>query len=212
MRAISMMTCVLISLGLYVPSSASQHGLASAVSAPSGGQEAKEKQDGDGEAGATLPTDFRRTTLIVSDIDRSLSIYRDILGMKVSYDIETTMTGRAVPAGNAGDKARFVLLATNDPWVGLLGLLQWTDPPLPPRGPSKERVGPGDSVLIFRSSNVEDRCESVARVPGVTMFSEPHLHTYQSRNGSGDIPLLFCVFFDPDGHLVELSELVPAAA
>ena len=30
-----------------------------------------------------LPTDFRRTTLIVRDIDKSLALYRDALGMTV---------------------------------------------------------------------------------------------------------------------------------
>ena len=33
-----------------------------------------------------IPLDLRRTTLVVRDIDKSLALYRDALGMKVSYD------------------------------------------------------------------------------------------------------------------------------
>ena len=33
-----------------------------------------------------LPLDLRRTTLVVRDIDRSISLYLDALGMTVSYN------------------------------------------------------------------------------------------------------------------------------
>ena len=35
---------------------------------------------------AELPLVFRRTTLIVRDIDDALALYRDALGMEVIYD------------------------------------------------------------------------------------------------------------------------------
>ena len=33
-----------------------------------------------------VPLDFRRTTLVVRDIDASLAFYRDALGLAVTYD------------------------------------------------------------------------------------------------------------------------------
>ena len=33
-----------------------------------------------------IPVDIRRTTLVVRDIDKSLPLYRDALGLKVIYD------------------------------------------------------------------------------------------------------------------------------
>jgi len=49
-----------------------------------------------------FPTDLRRTSLIVSDIDESLKLYRDVLGFQVNYDAEVTMSGVALPAGVPG--------------------------------------------------------------------------------------------------------------
>ena len=88
-----------------------------------------------------FPTDFRRLSMIVDDIDESLKLYRDILEFQVNYDAEVTMSGKALPAGEPGAKARLVLISSNDSWVGWLGLLQWLDPKLPPREDKFARNG-----------------------------------------------------------------------
>jgi uncharacterized protein YceK len=49
-----------------------------------------------------IPTDIRRLTIIVRDMDKSLALYRDVLGLKVNYDIMTTTSGVALPAGEPG--------------------------------------------------------------------------------------------------------------
>ena len=64
-------------------------------------------------------------------MDKSLALYRDVLGLKVNYDIMTTTSGVALPAGEPGAKARLVLLNSNDPWVGWIGLMQWIEPAIP---------------------------------------------------------------------------------
>ena len=153
-----------------------------------------------------LPTDLRRTTLIVSDFEASLAFYRDALGFIVSYDLPTVMDGIAVPAGEAGDKARFALLSTNDPWVGMLGLLAWTDPPLPEPGPYARRVGPGRIVLVIHTDRLEERCAAAAAVPGAAIAAPLREQVYQSRNGTGELKLRGCTLFDPDGNLVEINE------
>ena len=33
-----------------------------------------------------VPTDIRRLTILVRDLDNSLKLYRDVLGLKVNYD------------------------------------------------------------------------------------------------------------------------------
>ncbi|MEM6467840.1 MAG: VOC family protein, partial [Pseudomonadota bacterium] len=77
------------------------------------------------QADAPRPTDFRRTTLLVADMERSLALYQETLGFEANYDQVLTMSGKALPAGAPGAKARLVLLEANDPWVGWVGLLQW---------------------------------------------------------------------------------------
>ena len=57
---------------------------------------------------------FRRSTLIVRDIEKSLDLYRDSIGMELIYDqiIERD-----------GNKIRLIFLKTKDDYVGVLGLV-----------------------------------------------------------------------------------------
>ena len=157
--------------------------------------------------GRRLPTDVRRTTIIVRDIDRSLALYRDVIGLEVNYDTTVTTSGVALPAGEPGATARLVLLNANDAWVGWIGLMEWTDPPIPAGG-YPVRMGPGDVVIILNTDDVEGRCEAAKAVPGVTFTAEPRLQTYPGRDGGADIRVMGCNFFDPDGILIELNQIL----
>lgn len=177
-------------------------------SAPVASANAPKAAPGFIESGDKVPTDFRRTTLIVRDLDNSLKLYRDVLGLRLQYENPTEMTGKAIPAGGEGDKARFALLSANDPWVGMIGMLQWVDPPLPDPGPYPTRLKPGDIVLVMNTDDVEGRCARAKDVPGVTINAEPHLQIFGSRNGSGELHVMGCTLFDPDGNLIEINQIV----
>ena len=74
------------------------------------------------------PLDLRRTTLVVRDIEKSLALYRDALGMTVEYDQELTSPGLAMRYGADGqNRSRLVLLKANDSFIGMLGLWQFLD-------------------------------------------------------------------------------------
>lgn len=118
-------------------------------------------------------------------MEASLRLYRDVIGMAVNYDTVVTTSGVALPAGAPGAKARLVLLNANDPWVGWVGLMQWTDPPLANPGPYSKRIG-----------------------PGVTFTSEPRLQEYPGRAGAPPIRVMGCNFFDPDGILIEMNQIL----
>ena len=47
-----------------------------------------------------LPTDVRRATIIVRDIEASLQLYRDVIGLAVNYDTMVT-TGGVLSATNS---------------------------------------------------------------------------------------------------------------
>jgi catechol 2,3-dioxygenase-like lactoylglutathione lyase family enzyme len=155
-----------------------------------------------------LPTDVRRTTLIVRDMEASLRLYRDVIGLKVNYDTEVTTSGVALPAGKPGAKARLVLLNANDPFVGWIGLMQWTKPTLGPAKPYPKRMTYGGTVIVMNTDNVEGRCAAAAKVPGVTMTAPPRLQEYPGRNGGPVILVKGCNFFDPDGILIEMNQLL----
>lgn len=154
-----------------------------------------------------LPVDFRRTSLIVNDIDESLKFYRDILGFQVNYDAEVTMSGKALPAGIPGAKARLVLISSNDSWVGWIGLLQWIDPPLDV--PEKRtRMGIGDAVLVFNTTKVDEHCDAAAALSSITMTAPAGNTTYPGREGGDDIVVRTCYLFDADGYFVELNQVL----
>lgn len=154
-----------------------------------------------------LPTDVRRSTIIVRDIENSLKLYRDVIGLEVNYDTKVTTSGVALPAGIPGATARLVLLNSNDPWVGWVGLMEWVDPVIP-AGEYPRRMGPGDVVMVMNTDDVEGRCEAAKSVPGVTFTAEPRLQVYPGRDGGADIRVMGCNFFDPDGILIELNQIL----
>lgn len=154
------------------------------------------------------PTDFRRITLIVSDIERSLALYRDVLGFEANYDSILEMSGVALPAGQPGAKARLVLLEANDPWVGWIGLLEWVEPPLDPRQDMPQRLGIGDTVMVFNTKNIDQRCATIKALKGIRMTAAPSTTTYPGRNGGPDIYVRGCNFFDADGYFIELNQIL----
>jgi catechol 2,3-dioxygenase-like lactoylglutathione lyase family enzyme len=157
-----------------------------------------------------LPTDFRRLTVLVRDMENSLKLYRDIIGLKLNYDQRLTVSGVALPAGVPGNKVRLVLLNGNDPFIGWIGLMQYFDPALPAKDPYPKRLEAGGHVLIFNTDDAAKRCEMARAVPGVTFTAEVREQVYPGRNGGADIHVMGCNFFDPDGTLVEMNQIVEA--
>ncbi len=155
-----------------------------------------------------VPTDIRRLTILVRDIDASLKLYRDVLGLKVNYDAVIAVSGVALPAGVPGNKTRLVLLNGNDPWVGWIGLMQYTDPPLPDPGPYPTRLARGGHVLVTNTDDAAMRCAAAKRVPGVTFTADAHVSEYPGRNGAPPIKVRGCNFFDPDGTAIELNQIL----
>ena len=155
-----------------------------------------------------VPTDIRRITILVRDIDASLKLYRDVLGLKVNYDAPITVSGVALPAGVPGNKTRLVLMNGNDPWLGWIGLMQYTDPPLADPGPYPKRLGLGGHVIVTNTDDAKKRCAMAKAVPGVTFTADARLQEYAGRNGGPTIRVMGCNFFDPDGTFFELNQIL----
>ena len=154
------------------------------------------------------PTDFRRVSLIVRDIDASLALYRDVFGFEINYDTEVNMSGGALPAGEPGSQARLVLASANDPWIGWVGFLQWLEPALPDPGPYPTRLGIGDHVMVMNTDNAVVRCAAALEVPGVSMTAPARLQEYPGRDGAPPIRVIGCNIFDPDGNAIEINQLL----
>lgn len=146
-----------------------------------------------------IPVDLRRTTLVVRDIDKSLPLYRDTLGLKVIYDQVI------------GGTTRLVLLRANDDFIGVLGLMQRLNPtaPLPP--PELRRAQAGDPILVFNLQDLESRFERIRTTPHVTVADSPRLIDYPAANG-GAIRVVFSAVWDADGNFIEMNRIIGTPA
>jgi catechol 2,3-dioxygenase-like lactoylglutathione lyase family enzyme len=156
-----------------------------------------------------IPVDLRRTTLVVRDIDASLPLYRDGLGLRVIYDQRigggTNADGSERPA-----TTRLVLLRANDTFIGALGLMQRLDIG-PQPDPVFERAMPGDPILVFNAKDLDARWTTIKALPGVRVHTEPNRVEYPGPGGS-TIPVMFSAVFDPDGNFIEINQLLGQAA
>ncbi len=151
--------------------------------------------------------DLRRTTLVVRDIERSLALYRDALGMRQSYD-KLIRTPRGAPNDAEAERSlRLAFLQANDDFVGVLGLLEYRKPKKA-QPVSDLAFEPGTIVLVFNVKDLDQRWEAVISTPGVEVLSEPSETSYPSYDGKGTIPVRVSVIRDPDGFIVELNQLL----
>jgi catechol 2,3-dioxygenase-like lactoylglutathione lyase family enzyme len=157
-----------------------------------------------------IPVDVRRITLVVRDVDRSLAVYRDALGLRVVYD-QLIGGGAGADGRSTPPTIRLVLLRANDDFVGLIGLMQRLDdtPPPPPDPPGRARAG--QPILVINARDLETRFPKLAATPGVTVSKAPMPVEYPAPGG-GTIPVLFSAIWDPDGFFVELNQLLGTPA
>lgn len=153
--------------------------------------------------------DLRRTTLVVRDVEASLPLYRDGLGLRVIYD---QLIGGGTNADGSEKKPtiRLVLLRANDTFIGALGLMQRLDIDPQPE-PVFERAMPGDSILVFNAKDLATRWDRIKALPGVRVHTAPTRIEYPGPNDT-KIPVMFTAVFDPDGNFVEINELLGEAA
>jgi len=149
----------------------------------------------------------KRTTLIVRSIERSLEFYRDVLGLSVWYDDEIVLSGKGLAAGAAGDRTRLIILKAQDAVVGMIGLLQFTDPPLPPPEKERTRLGIGDIVFVLQSDDVADVHRRMLAF-GARIHAEPHEFRVRGADGA-ELSMISLSCWDPDGYFLEINERRP---
>lgn len=148
--------------------------------------------------------DFRRTTLVVRDIDVSLKLYRDVLGLKVIYD-QMIRTPAGKPDQETDRIRRLVFLRANDTYVGVLGLLEYQKPrkqqPL-----TRVAFEPGTSVQLFATTDLDAKFLAAQKIEGVNAIAAPRVVHYPSYDGKGTIPVKVSILSDPDGFTLEVNE------
>lgn len=202
---------ILATLG-FAAAGALMLGFAALAQTASGSQPASASNPAIAPPAERVPTDIRRTTIIVRDMEASLRLYRDALGLRVNYDAPMTVSGPAFTQNGPPRPIRLVLLNANDPWIGWIGLIQYTDRPNRPRRQVPRELGPGSHIMVLAVADAQGMCARAAAVPGVNMVVPPKISEYPPRTpGAPPIRVLGCQFFDPDGAYLELNQSLPPA-
>jgi len=155
-----------------------------------------------------LPLIFRRTTIIIRDIDKSLALYRDAMGMEVIYD---QVINRPHPfKEGATQSLRLIFLKALDQFQGVLGLIdyEYNNPDKPNIPVRKEGFIAQNAILLFNSNDLPAKFEKIRNTPGVEIISEPKQTEYPSYDGSSTIKVIVSKFYDPDGFIVEFNQLL----
>jgi catechol 2,3-dioxygenase-like lactoylglutathione lyase family enzyme len=147
----------------------------------------------------TRALQIRRPNLLVADLDRSLTIYRDVLAMPLSGPIATSKsTSYSYPvfAIPAGATMRFVYLTVGEKVRGF-GLTEVKGAPLP------RSTGTHGSGLVVEVNSVD---AVLAKIRALKLpVVEPRLNP-PSEGGA----LYEAAFTDYDGHLIVIYEIIRA--
>lgn len=140
---------------------------------------------------------FKRVTLVVADLDRSLAIYRDILGFEIDSISESGPDSYSYPVFKIDPAAtiRFATLSAGTEQVRTLGLTEVKGIELP--GPSVPRR----SATVIRTADIERdfaRLEALGLETTEPKFVEltESYHFWERA------------FTDFDGHLIVLYQVV----
>lgn len=152
---------------------------------------------------------LRRQTLIVRDIDKSLALYRDAIGMEVIYDQVIT---REIEGRDEAQILRLVFLKATNNFIGVLGLVDYEygypDHPDHKKPVPYEGFTPGNSVLVFNANKLNEIWPNVEEAPDVKIISKPKLTSYPGYEEGSIIRVMVSKLYDPDGFIVELNQVL----
>lgn len=154
----------------------------------------------------------KRVTIWVRDIERSLALYRDLLGLEVIED--KTLAGPAI-AGMVGYQdatMRMVHVGPSGTEYGWIGLYELRDArpatePLP--APRADRLSPGQAAVVLTTTQID----AIARdldAQGYRFLLRPQ--GYVKPTDSPKMPAgryTEMIFFDPDGIPVSIMGYEP---
>ena len=120
---------------------------------------------------------FQRGNFVVSDLDRALIFYRDVLGFSVAYQNGHNPDSYSIPVFNIPEGAElgFCTLSTRDQ-VRVMALTEIKGVPLPPV------PAPRRSAIVLDVDD-PDAIVQGAKALGLTVYHEQRLETNDGRLG-----------------------------
>lgn len=151
-------------------------------------------------------SEIHHVAIAVSDMERSVAFYCDILGFHKTLDMPlgSPSLDRLLRM-RPGTTGRSVILQQGPSTIGEVELVQFSPPPTTPT-PAKGAGGLGAFLLSFEVRNEE--LEAVYKrllTKGVGCYSEPQVLDLPGYGATRAV-----VFEDPDGQMIELIQLPSA--
>lgn len=138
---------------------------------------------------------YKRVTLVVADIERSLTVYRDILGFTINSIDESAKDSYSYPVFKIPPEAkiRFATLDSPDR-ERTLGLTEVKGCPLP---------RPGTPIMSASVIRVEGLSDIIDRIRQLGLET-----TEVETDSNANFTFLEQAFIDFDGHLIVLYEVM----
>lgn len=149
-----------------------------------------------------------RAAVFVTDLDRSVAFYRDLLGYEEVY-----FSGKLDdPAANAllgmppTSCTRATILKHAGPSFGMLGLFEVTRPAPPKLEESAQGCRIGQVCMVFYCADLGETCAKLAAY-GARIICEPRLLDVGGRRTGS--PAREMTFLGPDGEMLNFIERDP---
>ena len=148
-----------------------------------------------------IVTPLMRSTHFVRDVDASLKLYRDILGLRLRMErtFQSEEWDRILGVKDA--TVRIAILQSGDIVFANVGIFELVGDDPPPPAP-RTHVQTGDPALVFLTNDIFGINDKV-KAAGYSIVSEPIV--LFPREGS-DTQSYESLFFDRDGILVNLIQ------
>ena len=138
--------------------------------------------------------DMHHTGFVVSDLERAVGFYRDVIGMEVTTRYERTGPGVESVVGYKGAHLKIALMGAGG--VHALELIKYVSP-APAERPTSERSVLGASHLAVQVDNIAELFQ--AAVDNGASSLNPPAEVAPGRTA--------CYMQDPEGNWIELIEL-----
>ena len=148
----------------------------------------------------------RRSTLLVSDIEQSIHFYQQI-GFRVWLDRggeRDPESSGGLPLNGKPAYSRIAIMAGQNDAIGMVGLLEYGNPPLEATREATGTIGVTDVVLVIQTDDIQEVHANLVSM-GARILSPPRDYTVRSVAGQKYGAIMF--FADPDGHVIEMSQV-----
>jgi catechol 2,3-dioxygenase-like lactoylglutathione lyase family enzyme len=160
-------------------------------------------------ASPTVPDGFgvspiNRATIFVRDQERSLKLYRDLLGMHVFFNNYWDNGGINAIMNTQGETLRAIVVESGDGVFGKLGIYQLSAASVakapPPEQSTTTKVG--DFAIVFTTNDIDGFTARI-KAAGYPIISPP---VVLKENPAYEVQGREMMFRDPDGVLVNLVQ------